>query len=99
MNKQDLVAKIAKDAELSKTSASAVVESFIDGITKCAQEGRLDHICRVWHVQDLGAEGAARPQPADGRGHQDSEAPRRPLHRRQRTEESRPLTAIPVLGR
>ena len=39
MNKQDLVAKIAKDAELSKTSASAVVESFIDGITSALKKG------------------------------------------------------------
>ena len=39
MNKQDLVTKIAKDAELSKTSASAVVESFIDGITSALKKG------------------------------------------------------------
>ena len=39
MNKQDLVAKIAKDAELSKTSASTVVDSFIDGITKALKKG------------------------------------------------------------
>ena len=39
MNKQDLVAKIAKDAEMSKTSASAVVESFIDGITSALKKG------------------------------------------------------------
>ena len=39
VNKQDLVAKIAKDAEMSKTSASAVVESFIDGITSALKKG------------------------------------------------------------
>ena len=39
MNKQDLVTKIAKDAELSKTSASTVVDSFIDGITKALKKG------------------------------------------------------------
>ena len=39
MNKQDLVAKIANDAEMSKTSASAVVESFIDGITSALKKG------------------------------------------------------------
>jgi DNA-binding protein HU-beta len=39
VNKQDLVAKIAKDAELTKSSASAVVDSFIDGITKALKKG------------------------------------------------------------
>ena len=34
MNKQDLIAKIAKEADLSKASAAAAVDSFIDGITK-----------------------------------------------------------------
>jgi DNA-binding protein HU-beta len=39
MNKQDLIAKIAKEAELSKTTASAAVESFIDGVTKALKKG------------------------------------------------------------
>jgi DNA-binding protein HU-beta len=39
MNKQDLIAKIAKEAELSKASASAAVDSFIDGITKALKKG------------------------------------------------------------
>ena len=39
MNKQDLVAKIAKDVDLSKTAAAAAVESFIDGITKALKKG------------------------------------------------------------
>ena len=39
MNKQDLVSKIAKDVELSKTAASAAVDSFIDGITKALKKG------------------------------------------------------------
>ena len=39
MNKQDLVAKIAKDVELPKTTAAAAVESFIDGITKALKKG------------------------------------------------------------
>ncbi len=34
MNKQDLIAKIAKDAGLTKSSAAAAVESFLDGIAK-----------------------------------------------------------------
>ncbi len=39
MNKQELIAKIAKDTGSSKASASAAVESFIDGITKSLKKG------------------------------------------------------------
>jgi DNA-binding protein HU-beta len=39
VNKQDLVSKIAKDVELSKSSAAAAVDSFIDGITKALKKG------------------------------------------------------------
>ena len=39
MNKQDLIAKIARDAELSKAAAGAAVESFIDGITRALRKG------------------------------------------------------------
>jgi len=34
MNKQDLIAKIAQETGISKTNATAAVESFFDGITK-----------------------------------------------------------------
>lgn len=39
MNKQDLIAKIAKDADLSKAAAAAAVDSFIDGITRALKKG------------------------------------------------------------
>jgi DNA-binding protein HU-beta len=39
MNKQDLIAKIAKDADLSKSTAGSVVDSFLDGITKALKKG------------------------------------------------------------
>ena len=39
VNKQDLVAKIAKDVELSKSAAAAAVDSFIDGVTKALKKG------------------------------------------------------------
>jgi DNA-binding protein HU-beta len=39
VNKQDLVSKIAKDVELSKSAANAAVDSFIDGITKALKKG------------------------------------------------------------
>ena len=39
MNKQELIAKIAKDTELSKASAAAAVDSLIDGITRSLKRG------------------------------------------------------------
>lgn len=39
MNKQDLIAKIAKEVDLSKTSAAAAVDSFIDGVTRALKKG------------------------------------------------------------
>ena len=39
MNKQELIAKIAKDTGTSKAGAAAAVESFIDGITKSLKKG------------------------------------------------------------
>lgn len=39
MNKQDMVAKIAKDTGITKASAAAAVESLIDGITKSLKRG------------------------------------------------------------
>ena len=39
MNKQDVVAKIAKDTGITKTNAAAVIDSIIDGITKSLKKG------------------------------------------------------------
>jgi len=39
MNKQEIVAKIAKDTGMSKSSAAAAVDSIIDGITKALKKG------------------------------------------------------------
>lgn len=39
MNKQALIDKIAKDTSLTKTNASAAVESLIDGITRSLKKG------------------------------------------------------------
>lgn len=39
MNKQDLIAKIALDAGLSKSSAAAAVESFLEGVSKSLKKG------------------------------------------------------------
>jgi DNA-binding protein HU-beta len=39
MNKSELVAKIAKDADLSKTTATTAVDSFFEGVTKALKKG------------------------------------------------------------
>jgi DNA-binding protein HU-beta len=39
MNKQDVVAKIAKDTGITKTAAAGAVESIIDGITRALKKG------------------------------------------------------------
>jgi nucleoid DNA-binding protein len=40
MNKQDLIAKLASDVGLTKSSAAAAVESFIEGIAKALKKGQ-----------------------------------------------------------
>lgn len=39
MNKQELIAKIAKDTGSSKSGAAAALESLIDGITRSLKKG------------------------------------------------------------
>jgi DNA-binding protein HU-beta len=39
MNKQDLVAKIARDTGATKTSAAAAVDSLLQGITRALKKG------------------------------------------------------------
>ena len=39
MNKQDIVSKIAKDTGITKSTAAAAVDSFIDGVTRSLKKG------------------------------------------------------------
>ena len=39
MNKQDIVAKVAKDTGVKKATAAAAVDSIIDGITRSLKKG------------------------------------------------------------
>jgi DNA-binding protein HU-beta len=39
MNKQDLIAKVARDTGATKNSAAAAVESLLDGITRALKKG------------------------------------------------------------
>jgi len=40
MNKQELIAKIAKDNDLTKAAASGAVDSFFDGLVKSLKKGQ-----------------------------------------------------------
>lgn len=40
MNKQDLIAKIAKDTGITKVAATQAVESFFEGLTKAFKKGQ-----------------------------------------------------------
>ena len=39
MNKGELIAKLAEDAEITKTQANAALDSFVDAITKTLKGG------------------------------------------------------------
>lgn len=40
MNKRDLIAKIAQDTGITKSNATAAVESLVEGITKSLKKGQ-----------------------------------------------------------
>ena len=39
MNKADLIAKIADDADITKTQANAALDSFVEAVTKTLKSG------------------------------------------------------------
>lgn len=39
MNKSELIAKIAEDAEVTKVQAAAALESFVEAVTKTLKKG------------------------------------------------------------
>ena len=39
MNKAELIAKISEDTDVTKTQANAVLDSFVDAVTKTLREG------------------------------------------------------------
>ena len=96
MNKQELISRIAEDTGLTKTTASAAVESFIAGVTRSLKKGQP--ITFVRHVQDGAAQSANGAQSADRRRDQDSEAPRGSLHGRQGAQDGRQLAATAHKG-
>ena len=65
MNKQDLVAKIAKDTGATKSSAAAAVDSLLEGITRALKKG--DAITSAGFVTFRTSQrGTASPQPRTG---------------------------------
>ena len=55
MNKQELIAKIAKDTGSSKAGASAAVDSMIEGITKSLKKGDSSRLRRPGPVGRAGS--------------------------------------------
>src|SRR4026207_1822408 len=88
MNKQDLIAKGAQDTGITKTNATAAVESFFDGITKSLKKGQPITFVGfgTFKTSQRKARMARHSQPADRCRHQGSQAPGRPLHRWQSTQ-------------
>lgn len=39
MNKADLIAKMAEDADITKTQANAAIDSFVNAVTKTLKSG------------------------------------------------------------
>ncbi len=39
MNRQELIAKIAKDTGITKTNATGALDSFLDGVTRSLKRG------------------------------------------------------------
>lgn len=39
MNKAELIAKLAEDADITKTQANAALDSFVDAVTKTLKKG------------------------------------------------------------
>ncbi len=87
MNKQELIAKIAKDTGATKVGAAAALESVLDGITKSLKKKEPITFVGFGTFKSVGAEGSHCAQPADRRRSQDPEAARRPLLGRQGPED------------
>ena len=72
MTKSELVEQMAKDAGISKAAANAALNSFITGITKCAEEkGRKGHSGRIRHILKSPPKSPQRPESRHRRTHQD----------------------------
>ncbi len=88
MNKQDLISKIAQDTGITKVNAAAAVDSFIEGITKSLKKGQPITFVGFGTFKTAQRKARTARNPADRRRHQDSEAPRGPLQRRQGAQAS-----------
>ena len=96
MNKQELIAKIAKDTAYPKTSAAAARRFGPHGITKSLKKGDSITFVGFGTFKTSQPQGAHRAQPADRRVDQDPEAARRAVHRRQSAEGRGQVAARPL---
>ena len=92
MNKQDIIAKIAKDTGLPKTTAAAAVDSIIDGITRSLKKGDSVSFVGFGTFKISNRKARLARNPADRRRDQDSQAPRPEVLRGQGAETGRQVT-------
>lgn len=64
MNRQDLVAKIAKDADVTKKAANLALNSVIDGITLALEKGEKVSLVGfgTFKITERGARTGVNPQ-------------------------------------
>jgi nucleoid DNA-binding protein len=71
MNKQEVVAKIAKDTGITKTAAAGAVESIVDGITRSLKGNSVSFV-GFGTFKISNRKSPDGPQSANRRRHQDS---------------------------
>ena len=87
MNKQELIAKIAKDTGATKVGAAAALDSVLDGITKSLKKGEPITFVGFGTFKTCERKARTARNPQTGAASQDPEAPRRPLLGRQGPED------------
>lgn len=53
LNKTELAAAVAANANISKASAGRAVDATLEAIFKCLGQRRLCRAGRLWHFQDF----------------------------------------------
>ena len=87
MNKQDLIAKLAKDTGSTKSMAAQAIDSVIDGITKALKKGDSVTFVGFGTFKTSNRKARTARNPQTGADDQDSEAQGRALRRRQGAQE------------
>ena len=98
MNKHDIVEKIAKEAGITKTTAAAAVQSFINAVTKSLKKGDSVSFVGFGTFKTANRKARTALNPQTGAADPDSEAPRAPLLGRQGSQAGGPLNAGDTLA-